>query len=35
MCRGKGSDFDLIEGWGILTAQKKNQAKKGKNLNLR
>ena len=30
MSRGKGSDFEVIEGEGILRVRNKNQAKMGK-----
>ena len=35
MSRGKGSDFEMIEGEGILRGRNKNQGKTGKNKNLR
>ena len=31
MVRGKGSDFEMIEGEGILRQRNKNKAKTGKN----
>ena len=31
MSRGKGSNFEMIEGDGILTVRNENQAKAGKN----
>ena len=33
MSRGMASDFEVIEGEGILRVRKKNQAKTGKKLN--
>ena len=35
MSRGKRSDFERIEGEGILRVRNENQAKIGKNLNLK
>ena len=35
MSRVKRSDFEMIEGEGILRVRNKNQAKTGKNWNLR
>ena len=34
MSRGTGSDFEMIDGEGILRVRNKTQAKTGKHLNL-
>ena len=35
MSRGKGSDFEMIEGEAILSVRNENQGKAGKSENLR